>query len=78
MDTLKKLFPFSFRATDLKSLLITILIYIIADFVCGLVIGILGKLPIIGVIFSIIGAIVGIYFFVAIIIAILDYAKVLK
>lgn len=78
MDTIKKLWPYSFKATDVKALIITIVIYIVADFVCGLVIGLLGKLPLLGFIFSLVGTVLGIYFFVGIVFAVLCFFKILK
>lgn len=78
MATIKKLFPLSFKTANIKELLITLLIYIVADFVCGLVIGLLGHLPLIGILFGLIGWIAGIYFFVGIIIAILNFLGVFK
>ena len=78
MSTIKSLFPFSFRASTVKELVITILVYLVADFVCGLIIGFLGILPIVGFIFAIIGWVLGLYFFVGIVLAVLSYLKVLK
>jgi len=78
MSTIKSLFPFSFRASTVKELVITILVYLVADFVCGLIIGFLGSLPIVGFIFAIIGWVLGLYFFVGIVLAVLSYLKVLK
>ena len=78
MDTIKKLFPLSFGKNTVKDLVIAILIYIVLDIVCGFVIGLLGKLPLIGWLFGLVGAVAGIYFFVGIVIAVLAYLKVLK
>lgn len=78
MDTVKKLFPLSFGKETLKDLVIAIVIYIVADFACGLVIGLLGAIPLMGWLFSIVGWVAGIYFFAGIVIAILAYLKVLK
>ena len=46
MDTLKKLFPFSFKASEVKELIIAIVVYAVIDILCGLVIGLLSKIPI--------------------------------
>lgn len=78
MDALKKFFPFSWRATEVKDLIITLLIYIVIDVVCGFVIGLLASLPIIGFIFSLLGSLVGLYALVGIVLAILVFAKVIK
>ena len=78
MEMLKKLFPFSFRAADLKGLIITILIYIAIDIVLGFVIGLLSAIPLVGPIIGIVGTILGLYCLAGIIIAVLDYLKLFK
>lgn len=79
MDMLKQFFPFSFAAkNDLTALIINILVYIVAGAVIGFVLGLLGGIPIIGFLFSLIGWIVGLYCLVGLVLAVLDYMKVLK
>jgi len=78
MDALKKFFPHAFKATELSKLIITIIIYLLIDVVCGFVIGLLAKLPIIGIIFGLLGSLVGLYAFVGIVLSILVFVKVLK
>lgn len=78
MDTIKKFWPHAFKAVDVKSLIITILLYIVADVICGAVIGLLGKIPLLGILFSLVGAVLGIYFFVGIVFAVLSFFKILK
>lgn len=78
MDTIKKVFPYSFKASSVKDLIVTIIVYLIADLVCGFVIGLLGKLPLIGWLFGIVGWLAGIYFFVGIVIAVLNFLGVFK
>ena len=78
MALIKKLFPLSFRSNSAKDVLISVLIYIFADVVCGLVIGFLGALPIIGLVFNIIGGVLGLYFFVGIVISVLVFLNILK
>ena len=78
MDTIKKLWPQAFKANDVKSLVIAIVIYLVADFICGLVIGLLGGIPLIGLIFRLVGWVAGIYFFVGIVLSVLNFLKVLK
>lgn len=72
MDMLKKYFPYSFGAADVKDLVIKILVYVLGGAVVGFV---LGLLPIVG---GILGWIVNIYTTVGWILAVLDYLKVLK
>ena len=78
MDTLKKFFPHAFKANDVKALVIAIIIYIVIGFVGGLIIGLLSGIPLIGWLFSIVGALLDIYTLVGIILAILVFVKVLK
>ena len=78
MDFLKKFWPFSFRAKDVSNLIISLLIYIVIDVVCGLVIGLLAKLPLIGWLFALAGSLVGLYAFVGIVVTLLVFLKVLK
>lgn len=78
MATLKKIFSYSFGAADLKALIIKIVVYIVAGFVAGLVLGLLSKIPVLGVIFSIIGWIIDLYCLVGIVLTILDYLKILN
>ncbi len=78
MDTLKKLFPFSFGAKDVAGLIIKTVVYIAADIVLGFLIRLLAKIPFIGIIFSIAASLVGLYCLVGIVITFLDYFKILK
>ena len=48
------------------------------DIVCGFVIGLLAKIPILGIIFSLLGSIVGLYALVGIVLSILVFVKVIK
>lgn len=78
MDSLKKFFPHAFKATELKAFIITLLIYVVIDVVCGFVIGLLAKIPLIGILFSILGTVVGLYALIGIILSILVFVKVVK
>ena len=78
MDILKKVFPHAFKATELTAFIITLIIYSLVDIVCGFVIGLLVKLPIIGIIFTLVGSLVGLYALVGIVLSILVFVKVLK
>ncbi|MBR4027817.1 MAG: hypothetical protein IKJ01_09790 [Lachnospiraceae bacterium] len=75
---LRKIFPYSFRANDIKGLVITILLYMVADFICGLIVSFLGGLPLVGIAFRLIGWIAGVYFCVATILAVLNYFGAIK
>ena len=78
MDLLKKYFPHAFKATELQSFIITLLIYVVIDIVCGFVIGLLAKIPLIGIIFSLVGSLVGLYALVGVILSVLVFVKVVK
>ena len=81
MDTLKKLFPFSFtKKADIAALIINLIIYIVVGAVIGIVIGIVAKVPVpvIGWIIGICGGLIDLYVFIGAVLSVLDYCKVLK
>ena len=83
METLKKIFPYAFKEKkDVAALIINILVQIVINIVVGTVLGIISTLlaaiPVVPNIIGLVGALIGLYFFVGVIIAILDYCKVLK
>ena len=79
MDTLKKLFPISFKyAGDITQLIIGILIYVVGGAIAGAVIGLLSAIPVIGLVFSLVGSLLGIYCLAGIVIEVLLFAKILK
>ena len=45
MDILKKFFPAAFKSTDVKAFIISLIIYVLIDIVCGFVIGLLAAIP---------------------------------
>lgn len=78
MDKVKKFFPLSGRGTDVKTLIISIVIYVVIAFVCGLILGLLGAFPLIGWLFRIIGWIIDLYCLVGIVLTVLNFLGVLK
>ena len=79
MDMLKKFFPLSFQPKpDIASLVINILIQLVVSAVAGWVISIVAAIPLIGIIFGLVGSLVGLYFMAGIVISLLDYFKILK
>ena len=78
MDILKKVFPHAYKATDLTPFIITLIIYALVAIVGGFVIGLLVKLPIIGIISTLVGSLVSLYALVGIVLSILVFVKVLK
>ena len=78
MDTIRKLFPYSFKSETGKDLLVTIIFYIIINVVVGFVLGLLDGIPLVGFVFAVLGWLLGIYILVGIIIAVLNFMGVLK
>ena len=78
MDMLKTFFPHAFKATELKAFIISLVIYVLIDVVCGVIIGLLAQIPVLGVIFSLLGSVIGLYALVGIVLSILVFVKVIK
>lgn len=78
MELLKKIYPHAFRANELKDFIVALVVYLLIDVVCGLVIGFLAKIPLIGILFSILGSVVGLFALVGVILSILVFVKVIK
>ena len=78
MDLLKKFWPHAFKANGVVGLIITIIIYCLIDLVLGWLIGILADIPVVGLIASLVGGLLGLYCTIGIILAILVALKVLK
>ncbi len=75
MDTLKKLWPtpFKIKEKDIASFIIQLVIFLVICAVIGWLISILAGIPIIGIIFSLLGAIVEIYSLVGIVLCVLKF-----
>ena len=79
MDMLKKIFPLAFAAKkDVTALVINIIIHVLIDAVAGIVIKLLAAIPLVGIIVSAVGGLIGLYFLISLVLSILDYLKVLK
>ena len=78
MDMIKKFFPQAMQASDVKGLIIAILIYALVNLVGGIVLGLLDAIPLVGFVFGILGWALGIYCAVGIIVAILVFLKIVK
>ena len=78
MDTLKKIFPLSFCAYDVSKLILMCLIYVVAGTVSGFIIGLLARIPFLGMIFGLAASLVEIYVGFGLIILFLAYFKVIK
>lgn len=79
MDMLKNIFPLSFQPkADVAALVINILIQLVVSAVAGWVVSIVAAIPFIGIIFGLVGSLLGLYFMAGIVISCLDYFKILK
>ena len=78
MDMIKKFFPQAMQASDVKGLIIAILIYAVVNLVGGIVLGLLDAIPLVGFVFGIVGWLLSIYCAVGIIVSILVFLKVVK
>jgi len=78
MDKVKKFFPLSVRGADVKALVISIVIYVVVAFVAGLVLGLLGAIPLLGWVFRIISWLLDLYCLVGIVIAVLHFLGIVK
>lgn len=78
MDILKMIFPFSFKAKDSNGLVIAILVYVVIAVIGAILLGLLSKIPFVGIVFGVLGGVVDLYAVAGIVFAVLDYFKVLK
>ncbi len=75
---LAKIFPLSSMSTTIKGLIISLVIYFLGDAVLGFAVGMLAKIPILGIIFGIVGSLLGLYCLCGAVISLLIYLKVIK
>ncbi len=80
MEQIEKLFPIGdsiapIDKNNVVSLVIAIVLYVIAAAVAGLFIGLLTKIPVVGFLFAIIGALVGLYALGGIIISVYRFLR---
>lgn len=80
MDMLKKLWPmpFGIEEKNVSSFLVQLVIFVVICAVVGFLIGILAGIPILGVIFSILGGLVELYGLVGIILCVLKFLGLVK
>ncbi len=78
MDLLKNLWPtpFKIKKGDLASFLIQLIIFVIVCAVVGVLFGVLGGIPILGIIFWIFGSLLEIYSIIGIVLCVLKFAGV--
>ncbi|MBQ9761512.1 MAG: hypothetical protein IJV82_00340 [Oscillospiraceae bacterium] len=80
MDMVKNIFPFSFnfKEKDTNGLIVSIIIYIVLMLVSGIVMWVLGMIPVINILTGIVGWIIEIYAVAGIVLSVLNYFNVLK
>ena len=78
MDLLKKFFPRAFKAKDVVSLVVTIVIYALISAAYNLVVGILPNIILISDILGIIGYVLYLYSVVGVVLTILAFLKIVK
>ena len=79
MDTLKKYFPLSFGAADVAGLVVKIIIYIGIGVLASCAGILLGLIPFAGAaLAAVVGTLASFYCFVGVVLAVLDYFKILK
>ena len=87
METLKKLFPLSFKRVDeIGNLILGILIYLVVGIIAGALIwlstALVGWIPIVGAILGwalgVVSSLIGLYVLAGIVIQVLVFAKVIK
>lgn len=78
MDILQRFFPNAFKAADLGSFIVALIVYAIIGIVGGFVIGIVSIIPIIGLLGGLLGGLLELYTLVGVILSILVFLKVLR
>ena len=80
MDTLRKFWPtpFKIKEKDLASFLIQLIIFVVVCAVVGVLFGVLGGIPILGIIFWVLGSLLEIYSIVGIVLCILIFLGIVK
>ena len=80
MDLLKALWPtaYKIKEKDVRSFIVQLVIFGVFCIVVGFLIGLLAKIVIIGIVFSLIGALFELYSLVGIALCILNFLGVIK
>ena len=79
MNFLKTLWPtpFKIKPGNVVSLIVQLIIFVVVCAVFGFIIGIIAGIPIIGIIFALIGSLIEIYGLVGIVLCVLRFVKVI-
>ena len=80
MEMLKKFWPtpFKIQSKNVVSLVVQLVIFIVVCAVVGVLIGLLANIPVIGIIFSIVGALLEIYGLIGIVLCVLVFLGIVK
>ena len=76
MNFLRELFPLSAKVKDIKSLIISILLYIALSVITGFVLGLLTGLPLIGTAIGFVSRLIDLYCLGGMVVSIMILAKV--
>lgn len=80
MDILKKLWPtpFKIKEKDITSFLIQLVIFVVICAVIGWLIGVFASIPVLGLIFKLIGAVIEVYGLVGIVLCVVKFLGLVK
>jgi len=78
MEFLKKVWPFSFETKDVTNLVVKAILYVLFLTVASILMGVLSNVPVVNVIFYVLGSLVDLYVLVGLVVLFLSYFKVLK
>lgn len=80
MDMLKKLWPTPFKIAekDFASFIVQLIIFVVICAVVGFLIGLLAKIPVLGIIFSLVGGLMELYGLIGIVLCILKFLGLVK
>ena len=78
LNVIKPYFPQAFKANDVKSLIIALVVYALIACIGGFVLGLLTIIPILGFIFRVVSWLVEIYCAAGVILSLLVFLKFVK
>ena len=77
MNSYKKYFPLAFtEKKDIMALVVNVVLHIVAGWIAGIVLGIVGFFPVIGLVAGLVGAAAELYLLVSMVLSVLDYLKI--
>ena len=77
MNSYKKYFPLAFtEKKDIMAVVANVALHIVAGWIAGIVLGIVGILPVIGLLAGLAGAAAELYLLVSMVLSVLDYLKI--